>query len=258
MPSYRSVSQRNTYVRCAYKYKLSRLDKVWSRPASWLSQGLAVHAAMEAWELSDRKLSFDELLDVYRAEFTKSIEEQAIDTPNFEYWFGSGPYGPEQDIERRWDVGQQQLKALVGYSLAHPEVRVWTTPDGEKAVELEFFVEMGGVMVKGFIDQIVETPDGLIVRDIKTGAKPGDAFQLAVYSEAMRIKYGVEINRGDYFMGKTGKPTRHIPITAEDRADVHLAFAELEENLNAGKFPPNPGSICRMCDVATSCEFAER
>lgn len=258
MPKFRSVSQYNTFTRCGWKYKLSRVDKVWSRPASWLSQGLGVHAAMEAWEKSKRELSPEEVHKIYEDEFIKSVADQAEETPNFDYWFGSGPYSGPVDIERRFELGHTQLEGLMAYCVRNPQEKIWVTPDGHLAVELEFFEEMGGVMVKGFIDQIIETPSGLRVRDIKTGAKPGDVFQLAAYSEAMRLKYGVEINTGDYLMGKTGKPTKPVPITSEDRKEVHEKFKWLEEQIQNERFEPNPSrSICAMCDVKTSCQYAE-
>lgn len=253
----RSVSQYNSFVRCSWSYKLNRIDKVWQRPASWLSQGLGVHVAMEEWERNDRQQSVETLVEIYREEFIRSVNEQAEITPNFDYWFASGPYAGPVDIERRFNVGEQQLRTLVDYCLAHPEEKVWTTPDGDKAIELKFEVELGGVPVIGFIDQIIETPKGLVVRDIKTGAKPGDIFQLATYSEAVRILFGATANYGDYLMGKTGKPTRPIEITDEDRASVHESFAWLEEQIQAENFEPKPErNMCKMCSVRTSCEFA--
>lgn len=258
MLNHRSVSQYNTYARCAYRYKLERLDKVWQRPASWLSQGLGVHKAMEEWELSDRKLSLPELEEIYTEEFARSITEQAEETPNFDYWFGSGPYSGPVDIERRLEKGREQLRALVEYSLSSTD-KPWVTPDGEKAIELEFNVELGGVRVKGFIDQVVEREDGsLLVRDIKTGSKPGDIFQLATYAEALETLYDVEVSAGDFFMGKTGKPTKTFEITDDDKLDVHSAFEWLEEMIQSERFEPNPSkSNCTMCAVKTSCEFKE-
>lgn len=258
MPKHRSVSQYNTFVRCGWSYKLQRVDKAWQRPASWLSQGLGVHAAMEAWEKSNRELSLEELHKIYEDEFIKSIDAQAQETPNFDYWFGSGPYSGPLDIERRFQLGHDQLNDLVAYSLANSQEKIWVTPDGELAVELEFTEEMGGVTVKGFIDQIIETPSGLRVRDIKTGSKPGDVFQLSAYSEAVRLKYGVEINSGDYFMGRTGKPTKPVAITDADRAEVHEKFKWLEEQIQNERFEPNPSrSNCTMCSVKTSCHYSE-
>lgn len=256
--AHRSVSQYNTFTRCGYRYYLERVERAWQRPASWLSQGTAVHAAMEAWEKSDRKISDTDLVDTYQSEFINSIDEQAKETPNFDYWFGSGPYNGRVDIERRFGLGEEQLKGLIAWAEAHPEEKVWITPDGNPAIEQEFEVEMGGVTVKGFIDLILETPDGLVVRDYKTGATPGDTFQLAVYSEAMRIKYGVLINQGDYMMGKTGKPTFPYKITDDDRADVHKRFEWLEEQIQNENYEANPSKKnCVMCSVRTSCPFAE-
>ena len=255
---YRSVSQYNTFSRCAYRYRLERIDRAWQRPASWLSQGVAVHAAMEAWEKSDRKLSYQELVDIYNDEFVKSVDEQAEQTPNFDYWFGSGPYDGPTDIERRFKLGQEQIEKLTSWANKHPDEKVWITPDGDPAVEVEFFEEMGGVKVKGFIDLVVETPEGLVVRDYKTGAKPGDVFQLTVYAEALRLKYGVDVVAGDFMMGKTGKPTIAHRFSADDRQAVHEGFEWLETKIQAGEYDPNPSSSnCRMCAVRTACEFAE-
>lgn len=256
--SYRSVSQYNTFSRCAYRYRLERIEKAWQRPASWLSQGVAVHEALEKWEKSGRSLSVDALIDIHDRAFIKSVDEQAEKTPNFDYWFGSGPYDGPTDIERRFLLGREQVAKLTSWAESHPEEKVWTTPDGTPAVELEFFEEMGGVMVKGFIDLVLETPEGLVVRDYKTGAKPGDAFQLTVYAEALRLKYGVDVVAGDFMMAKTGKPTIPHQISADDRQAVHEGFAWLEEKIQAGEYDPNPSpSNCRMCAVRTACQFAE-
>ncbi|UBI10024.1 PD-(D/E)XK nuclease family protein [Corynebacterium coyleae] len=255
---YRSVSQYNTFARCAYRYRLERIDRAWQRPASWLSQGVAVHAAMEAWEKSGREMSLEALIDVHDTEFIKSVEEQAKTTPNFDYWFGSGPYDGPTDIERRFGLGREQIEKLTRWATEHPDEKVWITPDGEPAVEVEFFEEMGGVKVKGFIDLVLETPEGLVVRDYKTGAKPGDAFQLTVYAEALRLKYGVDVVAGDFMMGKTGKPTIAHRITDEDRKAVHEGFEWLEKKIQAGEYEPSPSkSNCTMCAVRTACEFAE-
>lgn len=213
---------------------------------------------MEAWEKSGRTLPYDELLKIYEAEFTRSIEEQAEQTPNFEVWFGSGPYSGPVDIARRWSLGAQQLEDLIEYCTSHPDDKPWVTPDRTPAIELEFKVTLGGVEVRGFIDQVLETPRGLIVRDIKTGARPGDSFQLATYAEAIRLTYGVTPIGGDYLMGKTGKPTRLIEISPERRAAVHEAFKDLDKRIKAGEFEPTTDKrSCVHCSVRTACPLWE-
>lgn len=252
--THRSVSQRNTYEQCAYRYKLERLDKVWQRPAAWLSQGTAVHAAYEAWERSGRTMTLEQMQNVFADEYVKSIAEQADITPNLEYWFASGPYKGPVDIERRFGIGMEQCEKLIRWYDAHPEEKIWVTPDGTPAIELPFEVTLNGVLVRGYIDAIMETPTGLVVRDLKTGNMPGDEFQLATYAEAMKQMYGVEITQGDYLMGKTGKPT--IPY-ALDGVEVAEEFEKMDNAVKAGEFVADPeASKCRFCSVATSCEFA--
>lgn len=253
--THRSVSQRNTFNQCAYRYKLERLDKVWQRPAAWLSQGTAVHAAYEAWERSGRTMTLEQMQDVFAEEYVKSISEQADVTPNLEYWFASGPYKGPVDIERRFGIGMEQCEKLIRWYNAHPEEKIWVTPDGTPAIELPFEVTLNGVLVRGYIDAIVEMPDGrLVVRDLKTGNMPGDEFQLATYAVAMKEMYGVDIHQGDYLMGKTGKPT--IPYEL-DGVEVAEEFEKMDNAVKAGEFIADPeASKCRFCSVATSCEFA--
>ena len=43
----RSVSQLNLYTRCPQAFKLSRIDKVWKKPAAWRAQGTSFHAVAE-------------------------------------------------------------------------------------------------------------------------------------------------------------------------------------------------------------------
>lgn len=255
--AHRSVSQHNTYVQCPYRYKLEKLDRVWQRPAAWLSQGTAVHAAVEFWERSERKASLAEVQDVFREEYAKSIGEQAEITPNLDYWFASGPYKGEADIERRFGIGLEQCEKLLEWYAKHPEEKIWITPDGIPAIELPFEVTLDGVLVKGYIDAVMETPQGLVVRDLKTGNTPGDTFQLATYAAAMKVMYDVEIRFGDYLMGKTGKPTLPYDLTDTPPEEVAAAFKYLDEKVKAKDFPANPSSACRFCSVATSCEFRE-
>lgn len=253
----RSVSQYNTYKQCGWRYKLERVDRVWQRPAAWLSQGTAVHAALEAWERSNRTMTVEAVQDVFRTEYEASIAEQAEVTPNTEYWFASGPYRGAVDIERRYGIGLEQCEKLMAWYDKHPEETVWITPDGEPAIELGYEVEIGGVPVRGFIDVIMDTPNGLVVRDIKTGNMPGDEFQLATYALAMKIMYDVEILTGDYFMGRTGKPT--VPYDLADEVPlVPGKYAEMDAAVTAGVFEPNPDpKKCGFCGVRTSCDFAQ-
>jgi putative RecB family exonuclease len=253
------VSQLKQYERCPYSYKLSRLDKVWERPAAWLGQGSAVHEAAEAYEKSGRTMSLEGMQDVFKASYEKHINEACETTPNLEYWFKSGPYGGEADIERRYHIGLEQCEKYIRWYEAHPDEVIWVNDAGEPGIELGFDIELDGVRVRGFIDAVIDHPtQGLIVRDLKTGNAPGDDFQLGVYSIGLSEAFGIDPPQvGDYMMGKTGKPTYPYRIGEWTRERVSEAFRVLEDNIRAGRFDPDPEpSKCRFCSVALFCNYA--
>lgn len=268
-PVYRSVSQMNQYKRCPYQYQLARIDKVWQRPAAWLSQGTAVHTVAEVREKRELKgspLSREEAEKVFEDAYAEAVAQYTATTPNFDYWFRSGPYRGEADIERRYGIGKEQVEKYYDWREAHPEEKIWVAPDGTPGVELEFQMDLSGVLVRGFIDQILQLGDPqvtevngkVVVRDIKTGNKlPDDDFQLGTYAVAMQKLFGVYATEGDYWLGKSGKPTFPYDLTEWTEERLTEEFHWLEEQIQAGNFEPDPEpSKCMFCDVNSSCPFS--
>ena len=256
----RSVSQLNQYVRCPQAYKLGRIDKVWARPAAWLPQGTAFHTVAEEYEKrlsAGNEMGLFEALDLFKDEYAKGIDGMAELTPNFEWWFWSGPYSGERDIERRYHIGLEQVEKFVNWRSSEGQ-EIWVTPDGKPAIELDFAIEFDGIIVRGFIDAVVVVDGEIRVRDYKTGNSPGDDFQLGVYATAIEALYGVRPATGDYFMaGKKGAKPRIVgPFNLDrwGRAVVTQRFHEVEEQIQAGNFEPlpEPGK-CGFCDVNLSC-----
>lgn len=263
-PKRRSVSQFNQYAKCPKSYKLVRIDKVWQRPAAWLPQGTAVHTVLEAVEkglYAGQDVTLEKALAMFDREYAKDINALTAVTPNFDWWSASGPYRGREDTERRWGIGREQIEKFFSWRFDKGQT-VWITPDHAPAIELRFDLMLGEVLVVGFIDAVVEVGGELRVRDYKTGNTPGDDFQLGVYALAIRKKYGVEVWSGDYYMagkkGKPGKPTAPYDLSEWTEEAVTARFAELEENIQAGRFDPDPEpSKCAFCDVSYSCdEFA--
>lgn len=253
----RSVSQYKQYTACPQAYKLSRIDLVWSRPAAWLPQGTAFHAVAEACE-KNPGMTLDEAHELFGEEYSKAIAELAAETPNFDYWFWSGPYSGERDIERRYDIGLEQVTKFFEWREQEGQ-EIWVTPDGTPAIELEFAIELDGIIVRGFIDAVVVDTDGsLRVRDYKTGNSPGDDFQLGVYALAIEEMYGIRPANGDYYMaGKKGKQpstAASYDLSRWTKAEVSARFHEVENLIQAGMFDPDPEpSKCKFCDVSFSC-----
>jgi len=258
---HRSVSQLKQYERCPYAYYLSRIKKVWQRPAAWLPQGTAVHAAIEAWERSGRKMSLEEAQAVFAEEYRKEVNRYAGVTPNFQWWFASGPYKGMEDLTRRREIGLDQVRKYVEYASRANHEMIWVDADGKPGIELGFDIDLDGVLIRGFIDAVVVSylEDGtrvLVVRDHKTGNNPGDDFQLGVYSVALAEQFGSMATGGDYWMGRSGKPTYPFDLSDWTRETVSAKFKELEANIRAERFDPDPDpDKCRFCDVAYTCEY---
>lgn len=261
MPEYRSVSQHSQYNRCPRMYYLSRVardpetgDRLWQRPAAWLPQGSAWHVADETWEKSGRTMTLEEVQDVFRTAYAEETAKYTDKTPNFQHWSWSGPYNGEKDIERRYNLGLEQTARYVEYYTNQaPHEVPWVTPQGELAVEIGFEVDLDGVEVRGFIDMVLEDR----VRDNKSGKMPGDDFQLATYKIGLKKKYGKEINVGDYFMGRTGRPTVAYKLGAWTEERVTEEYHKLDENIRAERFDPDPEpDKCKMCSVNHACDAA--
>lgn len=290
----RSVSQVKEYLAelggCAHRYYLGRVVRAWERPAAWSPQGTAVHAAAEAWERSGRTMSREAVRDVFRTVYAEEIEKLTEKTPNWGLWFDSFQGSGDRDVERRYGQGLEQVDAYLDYYEAVPEEVVWVTPDGEPAIELEFNIDLDGVLMRGFIDQVVwvrpplpdkpRTASGAVsksrdaqeewarriavweelafllrVRDIKTGRNPGDPFQIGVYIVAIAEQLGIEVPAGDFWMARKGKAT--APFTPMTRDRIVELVHKADRGIKAGEFPPNPEEDrCTMCAFRTSCEFS--
>lgn len=264
MSDHRSVSQLNSYERCPYAYYLARIKKVWQRPAAWLAQGTAFHEVVERKvkaELAGQPLTMDEAKAMFTDVYTRTINEQLEVTPNFLYWFRSGPYTGDVDIVRRHQLGLEQIDRFQAWQDSHPEEVIWIAPDGTPGVEIGFDIDLDGVKVRGFIDACLDSGDpnvGVIVRDYKTGNTPGDDFQLGVYAVALAEQFGITRPvMGEYWMGRTGKPTFPYDLSEWTREAVAEKFHALDEAIRAEQFEPRPDSDkCRFCDVAASCDYA--
>lgn len=251
MVDYRSVSQVND-MECGYRYYLSRVLRVWRKPAAWLAQGTAFHEAVERFEKSGRVMTPAEVVQAFSEAYDREITAMSETTPNHSVWFASGPYRGPEDIERRYGLGTDQIAKYLEYVDKHPEDVISRVED-EPLIEAEYEVSFGDVEVRGYIDQVVNwTP-----RDLKTGKQPGSEFQLATYAWALNLKYGIPVTTGDYWMAQTGGPTKPYDLTEWSLQELVDIYGEADQKIREERFEPNPSEkVCTFCDVSASCQFS--
>lgn len=194
---------------------------------------------------------------VYSASYDSHTNRLCDDTPNFAYWFRSGPYDGKKDIPRRYGLGLEQVGRYIEYyTKKKPDEKPFILPDSQPAVEWPFTVKFGDVEVRGIIDFIKD--DGK-PRDNKSGNKPpnDEGIQLGTYGGVIEIEFDIKPTVGDYWMGKTGKPT--VPLDVSDWTQQRLAdvYGEADQVIREGRFEPDPEpSKCRFCSVAADCKYA--
>ncbi|MFI1530060.1 RecB family exonuclease [Streptomyces griseus] len=251
----RSVSQTQQYEQCAWRWYLQRVARVRPRPAAWSFHGTAFHSAAEAWERSSRTMAVEEVTELFHDEYTSKVDEALAEEPNTDVWMAAGRYTGGEDIERRYTLGMEQTAAYVEWSKT-TRPALWTEPNtGEPALELSFTVELGGIKVRGFIDQALDEGDGSVrVRDLKTGTMKSK-FQLQTYSVAMRKAWGVAVNRADWYLARTGRLSRPLKVGEVSEDEIGQRFADMDAGVKRGSFPANPGFDCNFCDVSHGCVF---
>ncbi|MDG4825980.1 PD-(D/E)XK nuclease family protein [Asanoa sp. WMMD1127] len=250
----RSVSQWSSFVKCSEGYRLEKIAKAPARPAAWFAQGIAVHSACEFWEEGFRQAHPDDVVDLYETEFDRLIAEATETEPDLGRWLTGGRVRASDDIGRRRTRGAEQVLGYLRYA-SEAQERVWLIGGQEPALEVEFELDLDGVTVKGFIDQIIEWPTGQIgPRDVKTGSKRPDwPFQLGVYRLAIEQDYGYLPTWGDFYMAKDNRPDAPVDLSAFTRSRVTRWFHDMDRSVNAGLFLPNPGDHCRTCGVSDFC-----
>lgn len=254
----RSASQLESYLKCGEAYRLEKIEKAPAYPAAWLTQGIAFHEAIEKWEKTGRVFPVAEVIKWFEDAWDRTIAEQLAQEPRVSVWLTGGRTKPETDIENRFNRGKQQVIDYIEWATATAnEWRVWQFAPDNYAVEIPFDIILNGVRVVGFIDQLIEWPNGLIsVRDLKTGTKlPAHPRQLGIYRLATDEVLGILPDWGDFFMSKNCAPTAPYDLTRFTRDRVGRWFKNLDDAVTAGQFTPNPGDHCRICSVSRFCDF---
>ena len=85
----------------------------------------------------------------------------------------------------------------------NPDWKIWRTPQGAKAIEIELNPVIADVPVKMVIDRVFEVNGQLVIVDLKTSARrPVSDLQLGFYKVGLEMQFGIEVNLGNYWMSR--------------------------------------------------------
>lgn len=187
--------------------------------------------------LLESLMRFGEALIEYQS---ADIEVQTFGNRNPE-WFRS--VGLPGIAERYVRIRQEEVEAG------------WTLLDDFS--EVECHATFGGVEVLGFIDQILEDPEGrLVVRDLKTG-KPKDshAAQLQLYRHIapMETDYGQLL-----YVPPGQKSVRKVVRYDLEPGEIVSMLEAMQHAIGSESYFPTGifNGACGQCQHATVCPFA--
>lgn len=244
-----SPSQITTYLMCPRLYRFRYIEKFlpeWK--ASGLAFGSAMHAAIEAWQMS--RLSGDEMpAERVIATFLNEWEAEKA---------GEIKLKDDEDMSVLEERGIELLKLFMAVMKDEPPA----------AAELAFEVplhdpetgEDKGIRLRGIFDLVLA---GDRVVEVKTAAKSWSEQEAARHLQLTAYSFAYEQLRGRIpslevvALVKTKQPKlqRLTTVRTSEEHEWFLTLVhEVSEAIDARVFPPNPGWACPGCEHGARCK----
>jgi hypothetical protein len=165
---------------------------------------------------------------------------------------------PGREDAAWWNTnGSVWVDNYIKWRKNNPSWKIWTTPQGVRAIELELNPEIAGVPVKMFIDRIFEVNGQLVIVDLKTSARrPTSDLQLGFYKVGVEMMLGVEVNLGNYWMSRESGTGEMIDLSRYTQDTLEYFVDGFDKARKAGIFLPNLQS-CNICGVKQHCQFTK-
>lgn len=262
-----SPSQLHSVGSCRFRWFAERLlkleeqidpDEVEDRRASGTLLHAGLEGALKGWQAGDRTESL-----VSRARQAYEAKERAL--------LASGDLRPSP----LWPVTRQEQLETLERAVQSPDF----LPAGYRPVQLEdwreFTLQAGHhqFQLRGILDRVDETPEGLLVTDYKSNryvshvnrdGKNDLEIQLPLYM------LGLNAANGRYFSieqaedlkeaaGPRAEGPRRKYKWLQHREDVLAFLEEVGDALGRGDFAPSPavgGKACQYCSFAAVCRSA--
>jgi len=163
---------------------------------------------------------------------------------------------PNKEDAAWWnDQGPIWVEQYIMWRRNNPDWKIWTTPQGARAIELELNPVIADVPVKMVIDRVFEVNGQLVIIDLKTSARrPTSDLQLGFYKVGLEQVLGVEVNLGNYWMSRDAGTGEMIDLSRYNLSMLEYMVSGFDKARKAGVFLPNLSS-CSFCGLTEHCEF---
>jgi PD-(D/E)XK nuclease superfamily len=261
--SYSSVS---TYSDCGEKFRLRKTHDI-PRVPRWAAMGgSAVHTGTEVLDKQDFGIGTSYGLGVsgetaaFNDAFDAEITEARASGIPYEEWHAAGRTSkewPNKQDEKWWRYhGPLFVSGWRGW-LRRSGYTIYLPAGGEPAIEVAYRVNIGGFPAVGYIDRVMQAPDGqLMIVDLKSGREPSGIDQLRDYGVALHRSEewtGPAPQWGAYYMAREAGMTVPVPLGPSDAIARDHVYAMALNGIRSGIFLPNVGMMCKSCNVRDFC-----
>ena len=163
---------------------------------------------------------------------------------------------PDREDAVWWmNQGSMWVDNYILWRKNNPDWKIWRTPEGVKAVEIELNPVIADVPVKMVIDRVFEVNGQLVIVDLKTSARrPISDLQLGFYKVGLEMQFGIEVNLGNYWMSREAGTGEMIDLSRYTLSMLEYMVSGFDKARKAGVFLPNLSS-CSFCGLTEHCTF---
>jgi len=165
----------------------------------------------------------------------------------------------KEDVNFWLAAGPRWVDGYIAWRKANPHWKIWTTPEGAKAIELELNPIVAGVQVKMVIDRIFEVDGQLVICDLKTSQKtPANTLQLGFYKLGVEQTFGREVKWGNYYMARGSGVSEFVDLSEYTFDKMEYLIKQFDTARRAGVFLPNTNNCQYMCGLTDYCQFSTK
>jgi len=165
---------------------------------------------------------------------------------------------PNKEDANFWlETGPKWVDDYITWRKNNPNWKIWTTPQGVPAIELELNPVIDGITIRMFIDRIFIVDDKhLVVTDLKTSKdEPASALQLGFYRFGIEQTFGVKVDWGNYFMARKAGVGQFIDLTTYTEDKIRYLITNFEKARQQGIFLPNTNACNYTCGFNEFCPY---